>query len=98
LGEGSTFWFTLTMAQAAAPVTAPAHADLGGVRVLVVDDNEVNRRVLGEQLRRWGMVVDTAEGPADALTRLRAAGTGGQPFRSAILDFCMPETHGLDLG
>ncbi|MEO8450394.1 MAG: response regulator [Gemmatimonadota bacterium] len=98
VGEGSTFWFTLRMAQAAAPITAPAPADLGGVRVLVVDDNEVNRRVLGEQLRRWGMVVDTAEGPADALIRLRAAGTGGQPFRAAILDFCMPEMHGLDLG
>jgi hypothetical protein len=54
--EGSTFWFVLSLQLDAHPHASPAPvADLKGLRVLIVDDEEVNRRVLHEQVTSWGM-------------------------------------------
>src|SRR6185295_16938713 len=51
LGEGSTFWFTLPLELDTHPHAAPVPvADLRGLRAMIVDDNEVNRRVLHEQI------------------------------------------------
>jgi signal transduction histidine kinase len=56
-GQGSTFWFTLPFAPPLTPPqpTLPARTDLSGVRVLVVDDNATNRRLLQLYLSSWGM-------------------------------------------
>ncbi|MDQ2786576.1 MAG: hypothetical protein M3Y58_16415 [Chloroflexota bacterium] len=56
-GRGSTFRFTARFTrQAAAPVGEDReHADLRGKRVLIVDDNATNRRLLHEQVVAWGM-------------------------------------------
>src|SRR5262249_6981756 len=55
-GGGSTFWFTLRLPIAGGAEPAPApNVDFAGVRVLIVDDNEVNRRVLHEHITSWGM-------------------------------------------
>src|SRR5690606_27726969 len=55
VGEGSTFWFTVGLPPAAAltPVAHPP-VDVTGARVLVIDDNPVNRMILLEQLAGWG--------------------------------------------
>ncbi len=56
VGEGSTFWFTLPLTLDSQPHAVPVPVDdLRGLRVLIVDDNDVNRRLLDEQLTNWGM-------------------------------------------
>jgi signal transduction histidine kinase/DNA-binding response OmpR family regulator len=97
LGRGSTFRFTIAAGLAEPPAegtpTAPLPVDLAGRQALVVDDNEVNRRILQRQLESWGLASECfADGPA-ALARLAAGGR----FDFALLDFNMPGMDGLDL-
>ncbi|MBI4605697.1 MAG: PAS domain S-box protein, partial [Planctomycetes bacterium] len=73
-GEGSTFSFALTLPVEAGTAEEPGSLlDLAGIRVLVVDDNEVNRRLLEEQLGMWGLRVSSATSGAEALGLLREA-------------------------
>ncbi len=98
-GKGSTVWFTARLEKS--PIgahTAPTrHADLGGLRVLVVDDNETNRKILHEQVISWGMMNGMAEDGQSALKMLRAAAERGEPYDLAILDLDMPEMDGMEL-
>jgi signal transduction histidine kinase/DNA-binding response OmpR family regulator/HPt (histidine-containing phosphotransfer) domain-containing protein len=64
-----------------------------GQRILIVDDNETNRRVLIGQLTRWGFEVDDADGADAALTLLRSDAS----YDLAILDLHMPDVDGLML-
>jgi CheY-like chemotaxis protein len=93
LGEGSRFVFTMALPLGTkSPVSVPA-SDLAGLRVLIVDGSEVNRRVLHEQISSWGMRNGSyAEGDR-ALRALRAALQEGDPYHFAILDQQKP---GLD--
>jgi CheY-like chemotaxis protein/HPt (histidine-containing phosphotransfer) domain-containing protein len=99
-GRGSTFWFAAVFGkqprrdrrEGLPPV------DLRGVRVLVVDDNATNRRVLAEQLESWGVRHTEAESAVKATGWLRAARAEGDPFRIMITDMQMPETDGESLG
>src|SRR6185436_10710138 len=53
-GKGSTFWFTVTLADAGQPAgRRPPPLDVTGARVLVIDDNAVNRAILSEQMQSW---------------------------------------------
>ena len=98
-GRGSTFRFTVPFGrQAAEAPERPARPpSLAGRRVLVVDDNATNRRILREQLGHWGMRVAVADGGAKALQVLNQAGASGPPFDLAILDLRMPGMDGLEL-
>ena len=71
---------------------------LTGLRVLVVDDNQTNRVILHDQLSAWGMSVDVVDSGAGALSVLDGATRDGRPFDLAVLDLCMPEMDGLELG
>ena len=100
VGRGSTFWFTVPLVAAATSADHEQplpHDPLPGTRVLVVDDNETNRLVLAEQLTRWRLLPDVAEGAAAAMQLLRAAASAGRPYGMAILDMCMPEVDGVQL-
>jgi len=97
-GSGSTFFFTIEVPTAELP--ASRRRDFIGVqlelrdkRVLIVDDNATNRRVLALQTGKWGMGSRDTESPAEALQWLAA----GERFDLAILDMHMPEIDGLDL-
>src|SRR5206468_6906311 len=82
VGTGSRFWFSLPLAfvpDTAAVLPRPAE-ELRGVRVLIVDDNPVNRRVFGEQLAGWGMRTLSVDSGAAALTALRDAHGAGDAF------------------
>jgi PAS domain S-box-containing protein len=97
-GKGSTFQFTIQTEQAELPERSrPAFSDsqpqLAGKRVLIVDDNATNRRILVLQTQAWGMVPQETGTPAQALEWIR----GGEAFDAAILDMNMPDMDGLAL-
>src|SRR5437899_3173551 len=78
VGRGSEFSFALTFPLEAAQVTARATVSLGGRRLLVVDDNETNRRIVRDMLGAEGMAVHEAaraEAGLEALARAARAGT-----------------------
>ena len=97
-GGGSTFWFRLPLrvAQSATLMLPPTFATPG--RVLVVDDLEINRRVLSRQLTSWRIEHECVNGAAEALTALHVAIDAGTPYRLALIDHMMPEVDGLTLG
>jgi signal transduction histidine kinase/DNA-binding response OmpR family regulator len=98
VGEGSTFWFTLPLQLDAHPHVDPSSvADLRGLRAMIVDDNEVNRRVLHEQITSWGMRNGSFGSGKRVVEALREASHGGDPYRFVLLDFQMPEMDGLQV-
>jgi PAS domain S-box-containing protein len=98
-GEGSAFWFTVPLALQQESAPSPASdADLKGIRVLVVDDDATNRRVLHEQLSAWGMRPEESDSGINALAMLKKAVEQGAPFSIAVLDHQMPGMDGETLG
>jgi two-component system sensor histidine kinase/response regulator len=97
-GRGSRFWFTARFAvRDEEHRKPPPRADVSGLHVLVVDDNETNRALLAYQLASWGAVAYTAADGAEALERLREGVAAGRPWPLAILDMHMPVMDGLAL-
>ncbi len=97
-GEGSTFWFTLDLELDAEPGIAPAPMEiLRGLRVLIVDDNAVNRKVIHEQISSWGMRNGSFASGEEALEAIRAARAENDPYDIVISDYQMPGIDGLDL-
>jgi PAS domain S-box-containing protein len=98
VGRGSEFSFTLTFPVEAAPqATARAAVSLGGRRLLVVDDNETNRRILRDMLGAEGMAVHEAPRADAGMEALRRASRAGAPYDLAILDAQMPDQDGFTL-
>lgn len=94
-GKGSTFWFTIPVqVEHSKAVRSSDIKILEGLRALVVDDIEVNRMVLKEQLTEAGMVCTVCASAKDALALLRDANSKGVPFQVGILDYMMPEMDG----
>jgi CheY-like chemotaxis protein len=98
LGEGSSFWFTLPLVLDTHPHAAPVPvADLRGLRAMIVDDNEVNRRVLHEQITSWGMRNGSFSSAGMVLDTLRAAKQSGDPYQFLLLDYQMPGMNGAEV-
>jgi PAS domain S-box-containing protein len=97
-GRGSTFWFTAPLGvQPAEEAHGMARANLEGVRVLVVDDNETSRLILSEYLTSWGCGTGQATSAFDALKILLEADKDGQPVQLLLSDIQMPGMSGYDL-
>jgi PAS domain S-box-containing protein len=98
LGKGSVFWFSLPLQLDAHPHAEPASAaDLRGLRVLIVDDNDVNRRMLHEHVKSWNMRNGSFARARQALQALREARAAGDPYQVVLLDYQMPEMDGATL-
>jgi len=96
--KGSTFTFTI-QATAAEAVNSPSRdligvqSELNGKRILMVDDNATNRKILTLQTEKWGAETVACDGPAPALKAL----ANDAVFDLAILDMHMPEMDGVEL-
>jgi PAS domain S-box-containing protein len=98
LGHGSAFHFTVTLSPAEnSAAAAEEMPSIEGVPILIVDDNETNRRIITDMLHTWGVESVTASSAPEALTMLRAALDRGEPYRVMITDIHMPEMDGFDL-
>jgi CheY-like chemotaxis protein len=99
-GTGSTFWFTVRLEPAndSAKVRPAPPAALRGQRIIIVDDNMTNRKVLMGQLSLCGMDAVCASSADEALSLMRHAAAAGRPFEVALLDHQMPGCDGATLG
>jgi len=92
-GQGSTFWFEIPLRKQSALAYDPSPpGSLAGLRVMIVDDNATNRKILREQLRIWEC--SSAEA-IDGREALRIANSASEPFDLILLDFQMPDLDGL---
>ncbi|MCA9063777.1 MAG: response regulator, partial [Planctomycetaceae bacterium] len=98
LGTGSVFHAraTLTIAEDVTPESTPVDT-ITDARVLLVDDNDTNLRILTEILASWGMRPVSVNDPQLGLTSLKQAETSGNPFTLLISDFNMPGMNGHQL-
>ncbi len=98
-GVGSKFFFTVKLAVPAESFAMPTVVvrgktpELQNKRVLIVDDNSTNLKILRLQCEHWGMVPRTSVSPQEALEWIRK----GDPFDIAILDLLMPSMTGVQL-
>jgi len=97
-GLGATFHVTIKTQEVDTPTPSRRHISglqpgLNNKRLLVVDDNATNRRILFLQSRGWGMTVRDTGSPREALAWLKQ----GDPFDVAIIDMSMPDMDGLEL-
>jgi signal transduction histidine kinase/DNA-binding response OmpR family regulator len=100
VGRGSTFRFTTRFGLTEAVACPGMPRDLGplaGLRVLVVDDNDTNRRILEEILIHWGYRPTAVEDGPTALIALREASKAGDRFSAALIDCMMPAMDGFEL-
>src|SRR6185436_12910630 len=95
-GNGSTFHFTILTKAAAAsapPAWQSPQAQLTGKRLLIVEDNATNRRILAHRCEQWGLVVEAVGTSQEALQRLSQS----HPFEAVLLDLQLADMDGLAL-
>ncbi len=96
VNEGTTFYFTII----AEVITSKSKVYLRGQnpvikgkKVLIVDDNLTNRKILSTQTEYWGMIPTIVSGPREAINLVKR----GESFDLILLDYLMPEMDGLML-
>jgi signal transduction histidine kinase/CheY-like chemotaxis protein len=101
VGKGSQFSFTALLGAVTAGGESPGAmataAEMQDTKVLIVDDNSTNRRILDRMLSRWGMRPHSTAGGQEALAALWAAHGKGDPFTLILTDMHMPEQDGFQL-
>ncbi|MGC8658589.1 MAG: response regulator, partial [Desulfomonilaceae bacterium] len=100
LGQGSKFHFIIQV-EVSQTEPRPKHIApveiLQEIKVLVVDDNLTNRKILDGQLSVWGMSVALAENALQAFGMMKEHASRGAPFKIALIDCMMPGLDGLQL-
>ena len=95
-GQGSTFWFTARFEKQPTPAkAAPEAVNLSNLHVLIVDDNDTNRRILEDQMQAWGIRATCAAGAQEALEKLQDS--TDHRFDVVLLDMHMPGMNGISL-
>ncbi|PHJ61196.1 ATPase [Nostoc linckia z18] len=99
VGKGSKFWFEITFSKQLHPsCSIESHTLLTNRRLLVVDDNATNRKIIQYQATRWGMVVDRAASANIALKAIEQAAKHKSLYDIVVIDMQMPEIDGMALG
>ncbi len=100
VGKGSTFTFTLPLEKQPldAPATYTIPGSIQGKRILIVDDNQTNRRILREILQSWQCEVEEAVDGKEGLEKLHEAVAQRNPYEIAIVDMFMPQMDGQTMG
>ncbi|MDJ0614506.1 MAG: ATP-binding protein [Rhizobiaceae bacterium] len=95
---GSTFWFEVDLPSVEAEDRREIlPLDVTGARILIVDDNSVNRSILLEQLSSWGFDAAAVNSGPEALSFIEAAIAQGVKIDCVVLDYQMPEMTGGDV-
>jgi two-component system, sensor histidine kinase and response regulator len=100
IGRGTKFHFTARLKTSEKPLELGTIAPpelLRDVKVLIVDDNRTNRRILEGMLKRWDMKSTSVEDGEEALMRLSSAQQDGAPFGLVLTDMHMPKMDGFAL-
>ena len=98
VGQGSTFWFTIKLPTHGESVPARIiPGDLSGARVLIIDDNAVNRSILTEQMTAWNFDNAAASSGEEGLNFIRMAAARDINIDLVILDYQMPEMSGAEV-
>jgi len=101
--KGSSFWFDIPLIEGVVDEASRelsrelSMASMKAVRVLVVDDDATNRRIIRHNLAAWNMTADLASGAPEALAMLREAAEGGRPYELVLTDYHLPDMNGLVL-
>ena len=94
-GEGSRFWFSLPFAVLQDAPDERRRPALGQLRLLVADDNQTSRQLIGKLIHSWGWEVDAVDSGAAALALYRRRENAGQPYDVVLADWHMPGMDGL---
>jgi signal transduction histidine kinase/DNA-binding response OmpR family regulator len=99
-GKGSTFWFTLRLPRVADALATPAEVEtrLRGLRVLVVDDVSLHRRIISETLEGLGLVAESLGEPGVVLSHLDRLWQEGKLPDMVMIDYSMAHIRGDELG
>jgi len=100
IGRGTQFHFTARFKTSQKPIevgTIASPETLQGVKVLIVDDNRTNRRILEGMLKRWDMKTTSVEDGEEALVQLSSAQNAGEPYALVLTDMHMPKMDGFSL-
>ncbi|MBQ0799213.1 MAG: response regulator [Porticoccaceae bacterium] len=98
VGKGSTFWFDVNVPV----IEAEAISDLvgtniGELNVLIVDDLDINREIIKDQLEAWGVDSHGVSSGPECIEELARADNNGAPYDVLIVDFHMPDMDGMEL-
>ncbi|MBL8863134.1 MAG: response regulator [Planctomycetes bacterium] len=95
-GRGSTFWFVVPWQPCLEPLDPPPVLPRRPppARMLVLDDNATNRRIVVQFARGWGSTCDEASDAPSAMALIRRARTEGQPYALVFVDHDMPDVDG----
>ncbi len=98
-GRGSTFTVSLELpVDEGRPAALPPPSVLREARVLVLDDNALNRAILEKQLSQRGVRVETASTGGEAVERVQVAVREGRAFDAALVDYHLPDMDGEQVG
>ena len=99
VGRGTAFHFTAEFEIAGDQPEALSfeRSSLAGLPVLLVDDNDTNRRILEEMLKSWSLAPRATASGAEALTEMQRAANDNEPYRLVLLDCMMPGMDGFSL-
>lgn len=96
-GKGSRFWLEMELIKTDSPKKIEK-IELNNERVLIVDDNPVNLKILNEQLSKLHMRVDKTSNPLEVVTLMQVSQQTDEPYKLVIIDNMMPILCGADLG